>query len=123
MLKDQFIQLISQYSDNHTYNEKCWNEIELNYTASSRHYHNLGHLEHMCHELNPIKSEVQNLDALLFSIFYHDIIYKSTRSDNEYQSALVFEKAIGKTSFKPIEYCKSQIEATKEHELSEDREY
>ncbi|MGB5980839.1 MAG: hypothetical protein WBG46_01730 [Nonlabens sp.] len=122
MLKEKFIQLISHYSDDHEYNEKCWNEIERNYTASSRHYHNMSHLENMCHELNPIKSEVRNLDALLFSIFYHDIIYKSTRSDNEYQSALKFKKAVGKTSFKCIEYCISQIEATKEHELSEDRD-
>lgn len=122
MLKEKFIQLISHYSDDHKYNENCWNEIEHNYTASNRHYHNMGHLDHMCHELNPIKSEVRNLDAFLFSIFYHDIIYKSTRSDNEYRSALAFEKTIGKTSFKSIDYCKSQIEATKEHQLSKDRD-
>lgn len=79
-------------SDNKKYNLECWNEIEKNYSSKSRHYHNLEHLENMFNELNNIESKINDLDTLLFSVYYHDIIYKSTKKDNELQSALIFEK-------------------------------
>lgn len=59
-----------------------------------------------------------NNDALILSVFYHDIIYQSTKKDNEYQSALLLEKHLSKTDFKHIELCKDQINATKNHAAS-----
>ncbi|MCK7591665.1 hypothetical protein M0G43_13840 [Subsaxibacter sp. CAU 1640] len=120
MLEQTFIDLITNYSDNKSYNLECWKEIKKNYTSKSRHYHNLQHLEHMLNELESVKSQVQDLDTLLFAIYYHDIFYKSTKTDNEHQSALLFEKRISKTTFPNINKCKAQIEATKEHKLSTD---
>ncbi|MCP3933187.1 MAG: hypothetical protein GY705_29305 [Bacteroidetes bacterium] len=122
MIKQKFLNLIRKYSDNEDYNLECWNEIEKNYSSKSRHYHNLEHLENMFSELNKIQSEVENLDCLLFAIYYHDVIYKSTKSNNERQSALTFENRIAKTSFDKLSECMSQIEATKEHKLSEDND-
>lgn len=59
-----------------------------------------------------------NNEALILSVFYHDIIYKSTKKDNEYQSALILEKHLSKTDFNHIELCKNQINATKNHTAS-----
>ena len=101
---------------------ECWEEIAVCYNAKNRHYHNLQHLENMLHELEVAKQEVQKMDSLLFSIYYHDIVYQATRSDNEYQSALLFKKQISQTNFKNIEYCFLQIEATKTHEQSKDHD-
>lgn len=120
MIKTRFLDLIGKYSDNQEYNLACWTEIHKNYSARSRYYHNLQHITSMIEELYKLESEIEDLDTLLFSIYYHDIIYKSTKSDNEYQSALLFEKRIAKTSFLHLEKCKTQIEATKEHKLSND---
>ena len=120
MLKETFINLINKYSDNKEYNTKCWLEIEKAYSSKSRHYHNLDHLENMLVELEKVKTVIEDIDSLLFSIFYHDIVYKATKSDNEYQSALLFEKRISKTSFSQIDKCKTQIELTKEHKSSMD---
>ena len=53
----------------------------------------------MLFELDKVKSKIVDLDSLLFSIYYHDIIYEPTQSDNELQSALTFEKRISNTSF------------------------
>lgn len=122
MIKEIFLNLIRKYSDNENYNSECWSEIEKNYSSKSRHYHNLEHLENMLTELDKVKSQIQNLDALLFSIYYHDIIYKPTKSDNEHQSALVFEKRISQTSFPNLGECMTQIELTKEHKLSTDND-
>lgn len=120
MLKEKFINLLAKYSDNKNYNLECWSEIKNCYTSNSRHYHNLEHLKNMLSELIQIQSEVEDLDCLLFAIFYHDIVYKSTKSNNESQSALFFQKRIAKTSFQNLKKCMLQIEATKEHKTSAD---
>jgi predicted metal-dependent HD superfamily phosphohydrolase len=73
-------------------------------------------------ELSKIQSEVNNLDCLLFAIYYHDIVYKSTKGDNEHQSALTFQSRIAKTSFNKLSKCIAQIEATKQHKLSDDND-
>ena len=122
MLKEKFLKLIRKYSDNKDYNLECWDEIEQHYTSKSRHYHNLEHLENMLNELEKVKPQIQELDTLLFSIYYHDIVYKPTKSDNEHQSALLFEKRISQTSFPNLDACKTQIELTKEHQLATDED-
>jgi predicted metal-dependent HD superfamily phosphohydrolase len=115
MLQQKFFNLIEKYSGNKQFNEKCWFEIERNYTHKSRHYHNLKHLEAMFFELENSNLKVDQLETLQFSIFYHDIIYNSLKSDNEYQSALLFSKRISNTTFPYLEECKTQIELTKAH--------
>ena len=122
MIKQKFLNLIRKYSSNEDYNLECWNDIENNYSSKSRHYHNLEHLDNMISELSKIQLEVNNLDCLLFAIYYHDIIYKPTKSDNEHQSALLFKNRIAKTSFDKLSECIAQIEATKEHKLSADND-
>jgi predicted metal-dependent HD superfamily phosphohydrolase len=122
MMQEKFLNLIRKYSDNENHNSECWIEIENNYLSKSRHYHNFEHLENMFSELDKVKTQIKDLDTLLFAIYYHDIIYKSTKSDNEYQSALIFKKRISETSFTNLSECMIQIEATKEHKLSNDND-
>lgn len=122
MLKEKFLDLIRKYSDNENYNSECWREIEKKYSSKTRHYHNLEHLENMITELKNVESQVKNLDTLLFAIYYHDIIYKPTKSNNEHQSALLFKKRISETSFANLRECLAQIEATKEHKLATDND-
>ena len=99
MLKERFLNLMSKYSVDTDYNLECWNEIKRNYSSKSRHYHTLEHLENMLLELEKVTSLIKDIDTLLFAIYYHDLIYKATKFDNEHQSALAFEKRISKTSF------------------------
>ena len=56
------------------------------------------------------------------SIFYHDIVYKATKSDNEHQSALWFERNFSNTTFTAITTVKTQIESTKAHLKSNDED-
>jgi len=82
-----FSDLISEYSDNEILKNDYWKEIEQSYSQKSRKYHNLTHLENMILELEEVKDKISDYDSLLFSIFYHDIIYKMTSKDNEEKSA------------------------------------
>ncbi|BCY29361.1 HD domain-containing protein [Flavobacterium okayamense] len=64
-----------------------WKGLEKAYSAKSRYYHNLTHLQEMIAAYDEYHSHLQHPDEVLFAIFYHDIIYKTTRKDNELKSA------------------------------------
>jgi predicted metal-dependent HD superfamily phosphohydrolase len=67
--------------------ESLWSDLEKVYSAKSRHYHNLTHLEEMIALYEIHNSQLQCSDEVLFSIFYHDYVYKVTRKNNELKSA------------------------------------
>lgn len=91
-MKEIFLNLIKRYSDSNVYAMECWTEISTKYSSKSRHYHNFEHLKSMFLLLEKVKSKIKNLGTFLFAIYYHDIIYSATKSDNEHQSALYFKK-------------------------------
>ncbi|PRY09995.1 putative metal-dependent HD superfamily phosphohydrolase [Pontibacter ummariensis] len=68
-----------------------WKEIERAYTANNRHYHNLQHVSKLLHLASQYDSHLAQPDLVRFAIFYHDLVYEPTRSDNEEKSA---EKAV-----------------------------
>ena len=120
MLKELFLETLSKYSDDAEYALECWEEIEKQYSHKSRHYHSLDHIKFMLLEADKVKDKIEDYDAFIFSIYYHDIIYKASKSDNEHQSALVCEKRLSKTNFPLVEKCMCQIEESKAHLFSDD---
>ena len=117
MLKNTFINLIKNYSENDDLINDLWEEIEKHYSNKSRHYHSLSHLENLLFQLTEIKDKIENWNTILFTLFYHDIMYSSVKSDNEEKSAILAEKRmkqINVSNFE-IENCKNQILATKKH--------
>jgi predicted metal-dependent HD superfamily phosphohydrolase len=117
VLKETFIGLLINYTDNNSIANELWIEIETNYSSKKRHYHSLQHLENLFEQLTEIKSEVQNWETILFTLYYHDIIYNSMKSDNEEKSAELAEKRMKQISIsnETIKLCKEQILATKSH--------
>jgi predicted metal-dependent HD superfamily phosphohydrolase len=69
-----------------------WLDLEKVYSKKLRYYHNLTHLEEMVFWFSKYKEKLQQPNEVLFSIFYHDFVYKVTRKDNELKSA---EYAVG----------------------------
>lgn len=122
VLKETFIGLIKNYTDNDRLANELWTEIEKNYSSKKRHYHTLQHLENLLAQLNDVKGEIQNWETILFTLYYHDIIYDSLKSDNEEKSAELAEKRMKQISVSndKIELCKKQILATKSHRESSD---
>lgn len=122
MLKERFIELLTKYTDNNRLKDELWTEIEKNYSSKKRHYHTFQHLENLLSQLTEVKSEIQNWETILFTLFYHDIIYNSVKSNNEEKSAELAEKRMKQISVSndKIELCKKQILATKSHIKSTD---
>ena len=65
---------------------------------------------------------IENWDTLLFSLFYHDIIYNPLRQDNEEKSAALAVQRLNALSYAAHKtaHCHAQILATKGHQVSQD---
>lgn len=120
MIKTVFIDLVKNYESNDSKIEILWTEIKKNYSKKNRFYHNLSHLENLYSELLNVKNEIEDWDTILFTLFYHDIIYKATSKENEEKSAELAVKRLKEIGFdaEKTQKCFDQIIATKSHEIS-----
>lgn len=86
-LQEKFSQLLAYIGFTTKETEYHWLDLEKSYSAKSRHYHNLTHLEDMILNFETYRDQIQNPNEIIFAIFYHDYIYKSSKKDNELKSA------------------------------------
>ncbi|HTN46703.1 MAG TPA: hypothetical protein VL098_10190 [Flavipsychrobacter sp.] len=122
MLKQTFIRLLTNYTNDNHLISNFWTEVEECYLGKNRYYHTLQHLENLLRQLIEVKEEINNWDAILFALYYHDIIYNSLRSDNEEKSAELAEERMRQIPVSDliIVHCKKQILATRSHIKSPD---
>lgn len=99
--------------------EMLWLEVEKQYSNKKRCYHNLEHLFYMLQKLNLVKNKFPDWDIVLMALFYHDVVYKTSRKDNEEKSALYAEAALKNLEVEAqrIQFCKELIMATKAHQV------
>lgn len=65
------------------------------YSAPGRHYHDLRHVQDCLRWLDRVADlSVRDREILTLAIWWHDVVYDPTRSDNEEQSALLAERHI-----------------------------
>lgn len=124
MLKQTFTDLIGRYINDDRLINQLWQEIEDNYSNKKRHYHTLQHLQNLLPLLQEVKEDIKDWDTLLFSFFYHDVIYNALKRTNEEKSAefaSIKMQLIGVPQPK-IKKCVQQILATKDHLLSDDND-
>ena len=122
MLKETFTKLLKNYTDDNRLSSDLWMEIEQKHSEKKRYYHTLSHLDLLLKQLFEIKDKIENWDSVLFTLFYHDIVYNVLKSDNEEQSAELAVKRMLQVNVPKeiIAQCKAQILATKKHLLSSD---
>lgn len=86
-LKQKYSELLLNIGFNEKAIQQNWLDLEKAYSKKSRYYHNLTHLEEMIASFETYYNRLQNPNEILFSIFYHDYIYISSKKDNELKSA------------------------------------
>ena len=70
-------------------------ELAAAYTAPGRHYHNLAHIEDCHAALAQVEGlSVRQREVLSEAIWWHDVVYDPTRSDNEELSAQLAERHV-----------------------------
>jgi predicted metal-dependent HD superfamily phosphohydrolase len=117
LLKETFVKLASTYTDNIPLINELWAEIEAAHSAAKRHYHSLRHLENLLYQLQAVRDHINNWDVVLFTLYYHDIVYNPLKDNNEEKSAELAEARLSALAV-PAELtqrCKQQILATKKH--------
>jgi predicted metal-dependent HD superfamily phosphohydrolase len=122
VLKETFIELFTKFTDDISMTNKFWTEIEEKYSDKKRYFHSLTHLDSLKNQLYEVKDKIKNWESILFTLYYHDIVYNSLKSDNEEKSAELAELRMKQIDV-PIEIianCKSQILATKTHQYNSD---
>ncbi len=62
-------------------------EILKRHGERHRHYHGLGHLKALFEVLEPVWPNINEPARVELAVWFHDIIYKPLRSDNEEKSA------------------------------------
>ena len=124
MLQKIFTELTSKYSNDANLIQSFWQEIELAYSDKSRFYHNLSHLGNMYNQLLEVKNLIDDFDVVLFSLFYHDVVYDSSKKDNEERSADFARERMQTLGFSEerILKCVAQILETKGHSISKDND-
>ncbi len=99
--------------------DQLWRELQAHYGAAGRHYHNLDHIADLLHRVEDHTTELQDPTLLSLSIWYHDVIYRAWRKDNEAQSADLARRRLRDLhlSETQIEVVAQQILATQSHQL------
>jgi predicted metal-dependent HD superfamily phosphohydrolase len=122
MLRETYIELSGKYTDNVLLSEGLWGEIASGYSEKHRHYHTRTHLENLLKELQQIKPLIADWDTVLFTLFYHDVVYNPARSDNEEKSAEIAAEHMRQMGIDAdrIAKCCLQIMATKAHSAATD---
>ena len=121
MMQATFTDLAARYCSNKRLIEQVWAEIEKSYSNPKRFYHNLAHLQQFYKELATAREIIQNWDALLFSLFFHDLVYNPLRRDNEERSKIIAENRLATIDVPQvmINTCMDLIMATKSHDRSD----
>jgi predicted metal-dependent HD superfamily phosphohydrolase len=109
--------LAGNYCKDETIVKHLFGAIQEAYTGAQRYYHNLHHVENLLGLSATYGGALNHKDIVDFSIFYHDIVYVAGRGDNEYQSALVAEKALQQLGLQEegIAQVRIFIQATSNH--------
>ncbi len=117
-LEEDWRCLYTKYSSNQEQGLDFWQELKKQYTGSKRFYHNLTHIADLLTQAKQMEVLIKDPDVLYFSIWYHDIIYKSWRKDNELQSALLAQQRLKTINFPAhrIQACYDQILLTQSHQ-------
>lgn len=122
MITDNFLRLVSNYTDNKALANNLWLEIFTKYSDAKRHYHNIAHLENLIIDLEPLQDLIEDWPTTLFALYYHDIVYKATSSTNEEDSATIAKERLLEIGYPDgkIQKCSAMIIATKLHKQSAD---
>ncbi|QSB28505.1 hypothetical protein [Flavobacterium sp. CLA17] len=86
-LPEKYTQLLLNIGFNEKEIQLHWSDLEKTYSNKSRHYHNLTHIKDMIASFETYSAQLQNPNEIIFAVFYHDYIYKSSKKDNELKSA------------------------------------
>ncbi|MFC4818333.1 hypothetical protein [Flavobacterium sp. GCM10023249] len=117
-LEELFLNLLAKIGFSDAESAAKWKELHKAYSAKSRYYHNLKHLQEMIACFKNYRDLLQHPDEVLYAIFYHDYIYKTTKKNNELRSAQYAISILPTDSSLDKNRVFNLILSTKDHQCS-----
>lgn len=123
-LSELFFETAGRYTGNRPQLKLLWEEIQSAYSDKTRHYHTLAHLQNLYVQLSDVKKQLENWDAVVFALFYHDAVYSMLLQNNEEKSAELAEERLVaiRVPKETVARCVQHILATKSHTISGDND-
>jgi predicted metal-dependent HD superfamily phosphohydrolase len=121
-LEELFLNLSTRIGFSEVEATANWNSLQKAYTQKSRHYHNLNHLQEMMVCFEAHREQLQFPDEVLYAIFYHDYIYKTTKKNNELRSAEYAVALLPKGASLNKKRVFDLILSTKDHQCSDNQD-
>lgn len=97
-----------------------WQDIAVRYNETQRAYHTLEHLTQLFAQFEQVQKYLHEPHIIALALYYHDVIYEPTRTDNELQSAEYAVEALGHyLSAEQCQHIYALIMMTASHQLDE----
>ena len=97
-----------------------WQDIAIRYNEAQRAYHSLQHIEQLFAQFEQIKHVLNEPHIIALALFYHDVIYEPTRTDNELKSAeYAVDSLIPYLSAEQCQYIYALIMMTASHQIAD----
>ncbi len=97
-----------------------WLESVLGHHRSAgRHYHDTRHVRWVVRHVTALASHTDDLGAVVAAAFFHDVIYEVTRTDNEWASGRLADRALTELDWQAArcDHVVAMIEATATHDV------
>lgn len=75
--------------------QALWQDIAARYCEPQRVYHTLDHIYQLFVQFERIKHDLDEPHLIALALYYHDVIYTPTRTDNELKSADYAREHVG----------------------------
>lgn len=121
-LKQKYTELLLKIGFQENDIQQHWLDLEKAYSKKSRYYHNLTHINDMIDNYEKYSDQLQFPNEVLYSIFYHDYIYVSSKKDNELKSAESAIKILPKNSDLNSTMVFDTIVATQQHQHNDNED-
>ncbi|MDN3448050.1 hypothetical protein QL886_10415 [Psychrobacter sp. APC 3281] len=98
--------------------DRLWQDIVTRYGEPQRAYHTLNHIEQLLVQFKSIKHYLTEPHIIAVALYYHDVVYDPTHSDNELKSAEFATDALSSyLSTKQCQQIYALIMMTANHQL------
>ncbi len=92
-LRQQWLAQSGQWGASEDARLQVFNRLVASYAAANRHYHSIGHIQHMLGLAAKMQADIENQQAFYFAIWFHDAV-QLTGKDSERLSACLATKAL-----------------------------
>ncbi|MGY8857126.1 MAG: HD domain-containing protein [Pseudomonadales bacterium] len=97
---------------------RLWQDIVTRYGEPQRAYHTLNHIKQLLVQFDSVKHHLAEPHIIALALYYHDVIYDPTRSDNELKSAEFATDALSPyLSTEPCQQIHALIMMTASHQI------